>query len=473
MYDLKAALLEKNEDAVENSLSGLSNIGKSVTARDYVERLLVCQGPKKVSKLAQIHPPINEATLHRVITRGNWNMKVREELLIRQACEWRSSLALVVEPVLIWHRANKMKGTVKIQPLWWDRPFQAQVVLVATVMGPFWATPVLWRLVRFDNDNPTLEVVRKRCAEEIVNLVGEFRSNLHFEFNCRRIIIQGSDLVDFYVVPKLSDGKCGAMMMLPAALSIQAIGADIIGWLQRGVSKDPTTPPDEFTLKHYFAKFAGSRVGDFTHGPIKAVRRDGAQHPDRFDALCPVELVSGRLWIHLNLTQKVLACLQPTADHYSLIPEGLKLSPADITVMHHYALRHRGMLVYMVNRLGLADYQGIAELDLQRHLHLVGCAWKCAEQRNKYKFRIPRKAQNHIRMDWETKLESPIVAPFTARLSTGELKRMHKALVPRSQEKKSFSQLMFTRPDLLPPPWATVEVANTGELLELMLCHPK
>ena len=68
----KTPLLTKSGNAVlDDLLIGLNQIGKSVTARHYVDRLLACEGAKRFSNLAEVPPAVSPHTLRRIITDEN------------------------------------------------------------------------------------------------------------------------------------------------------------------------------------------------------------------------------------------------------------------------------------------------------------------------------------------------------------------------------------------------------------------
>ena len=98
-----------------------------------------------------------------------------EEPILAQARMRNYAAAVVIEPVLIWRRGVDMEGVVEIQPPGWDKPFLAQVVLLASVAGIIRTTPFLWRLVRFDIKKPTLDEVQEACAQKILETAKEIR----------------------------------------------------------------------------------------------------------------------------------------------------------------------------------------------------------------------------------------------------------------------------------------------------------
>lgn len=484
--------------ALEPILSELEEIGNSVTARDYVERLLDCEGPKRIPNLAKVQPKISAHKLRRVITDKNWQWNCMEEPMLNVARMRNFAAAFVIEPVLIWRRGTKMEGAVKIQPPGWHKPFLAQVVLLASVAGVVRTTPILWRLVRFDKKTPTLDEVREACAQKIVDTAEEIRwmtkykpkiplsSNvkphddddeddswngddyLNGKKHPRPVIVQGSDLVDFSVVPKLAAAGIPVVMMLPETLSLQLVDTQATNWFGKAISKGPAhsqggfaigklagvlaKPPSKLTFPH---KQHGAKFVQF---PVQAAQRDGANNYAHFTAPC--DLLVGSLTINLKL--------RPPVRHYSLVPAGMALNTADIDALHHFALSARGMLAFLGIRLGLADYQGMSWCALQRHLNLVRYAWLLAQARQDYLFGSSRAARQHVKLEWERKLESPFLARQQAPMSAEDLKNMRLALSPSGPPKELLNLPSLIRPNLRPPTYLTKSIVNLKNLAKFM-----
>ena len=492
--------------ALEPILSELEEIGNSVTARDYVERLLDCEGPKRTPNLAKVLPKISEHKLRRVITDKSWRWNFMEEPMLNVARMRNHAAAVVIEPVLIWRRGAKMEGVVEIQPPGWDKPFLAQVVLLASVAGIVRTIPILWRLVRFSKANPTLDEVREACAQKILETAEEIRRMTKYKpkiplnayvkdhddneeedywaaddwddrTHPRPIVVQGSDLVAFSVVPKLAAAGIPVVMMLPETLSVQLADAQANTWFRKAIPKRGVISQGGFAIGDLAGAFATppSKVtfprkqhgAKFVQFPIRAAQRGGATHLVQFNPSC--DLVVGSLHINLNLRPS----LRPTVRHYSLIPAGMALNFADIEALHHYALSARGMLAFLGIRLGLADYQGMSWDEFQKHLNLVRYAWLLAQARQDYHFGKSRAVQHHIKLGWERKLESPFLAPLQAPMSAEDLKNMQRAVSPSRRHKRLSYLPSLIRPNLRPPTNLTESLVDLKKLKQFIRVFEK
>ena len=474
----KAKAIEIEEAAIRKLLVMPAQIGQPVTVLDYVDRLLNCEGSKKISNLAKVHPAkgrpaVSSHMLHRFMTGNSWNCSDLERMMVVYGSNVNMGSAVVIEPILLWRRGSEMDGAVEIQPPGWDNSFFAQVVILASVAGTVRIMPALWRLVRFNSKNPTLEEVRCQCARQVLDTAKELRAILYFKSKST-IIVQGSDLVDFSVLSELNADRFQALIMLPKAVSVLPKHAQTKVWFKMEILKYKPAPLGEIAIREVAGflddwaftppPFPHEQYGrDFIQFPMQSVHRDDDNPTKKF--IQPCDLLLGRLRINLDLPTGME---RPIVRHYSLVPVGLELSAADITCIHHYAVGVRGMLTFLARRLGLADYQGLTWAALQKHLTLVGWAWALARARDDHSLGMSPAAEKGVQLAWERKLESPFIAPSNAPMCVEDRDNLHQAKSRLRQPRKSVGPLPLMRARLRPPGDAAYSISNWEEIGDMM-----